>query len=70
MTTTARATKRARTTRAMGMAMRVTKAGLQWWHTATKIACKSAITQQSTKAIETTRAVTTRTAKARGEGKI
>jgi hypothetical protein len=48
----------------------VTKAGLQQWQMARKIARKSATTQQSAKAKETTRAAMTRTAKARGKGKI
>jgi hypothetical protein len=69
-TTTERVTKRGRMTRATETAMCVTKAGLQRWQMATKIACKRATTQQSTKAMETMRAATTRTAKVRGKGKI
>jgi uncharacterized protein YjaG (DUF416 family) len=59
---TAKATRRVRTPRAMGTAMRVTK--LQQWQTVTKIACECT-TQQPTKAMEITRAAMTRTAKAR-----
>jgi hypothetical protein len=67
MTTTARATKRVRTTRAMVLVMRVTKAaatmanGDKDSHEHT--------TQQSSKAMEAMRAVITRTAKARAKAR-
>ncbi len=54
--------------RAKGTAMGVTKMGLQQQQMATKIACKHATTQQSTKVMETMRAATMRTAKVRGNG--
>jgi hypothetical protein len=63
--TSAKATKRVRLTREMVMVTRVQRR-LQPWQTATKIACECT-TQQSAKAMETTRAATTRTVKARAK---